>query len=90
MLKFFKVLTGIIIILPFFQGILISLFLISGENSKFINNPNYEFISIYKLMVDLTAPTVCIILLAMLINLIYLYTTGKVPKEKRSLFYLLR
>ncbi len=84
--KFFKVLFGIIITLPFFQGILIMLFLFTGENTKFIDNPDYEFSSIYKVMLDLIVPTLCVILFVILVNLIYLYSSGKVPKKKRSLW----
>ncbi len=80
----FKALIGLIMIFPFFQGTLITLFLLSGEITEFMNNPDYEFTSIYKTMESFIVPTVFAVLLAMLINLSYLYLSGKVPKEKRS------
>ena len=82
----FKVLIGLIMIFPFLQGALITLFLLSGEITEFMNNPDYEFTSIYKIMENLIVPTVFAVLLTMLINLSYLYLSNKVPKEKRSLW----
>nr|WP_319396427.1 hypothetical protein [uncultured Desulfobacter sp.] len=84
--KIFKVLIGLVIIFPFFQGTLIMLFLLSGEITEFMKSPNYEFTSIYKIMEDLMAPTVFAVLLAMLINLFYLYKSGKISIEKRRLW----
>lgn len=82
--KVFKIMMAVIIIIPFFQGALMSLFLLSGEITKFLANPKYQFTSIYKIMFDLMMPMTFLVLLTILINLVYLYATDKVPKEKRS------
>ena len=80
----FKALIGLIILFPFFQGALFMLFVSTGELTKYMNNPNYEFTSIYKIMENLMGPTVFMVLVVMLINLIYVYTTSKVPADKKK------
>ena len=82
-LKLFMV---VLILIPFLQGVVMVQFILSGENSRFINDPDYEFSGIYGIMLDLITPTVFVILIVILINIIYLHTSGKVPEKKRTLW----
>jgi len=84
--KIAKLCMCVLILIPFLQGIFIMLFISSGENSRFINNPDYQFSGIYGTMLDLIAPTVSAILLVVLINLIVLHISGKVPEKKKKLW----
>jgi len=75
-----------LIFIPFIQSMLMMWFIFSGENSQFINDPDYQFSGIYKVMLGFITPTVFVILLVILINLLYLYASGKVPEKKRKLW----
>jgi len=77
---------ALLIFAPFLQGLFLMQFIMSGENSRFINDPDYQFSGIYNTMFELSAPTVFVILLIILINLIYLYRSEKIPPEKRKLW----